>query len=212
MFCALRFDAMGCALPIGIYAAPGLRACKLCALFTLPFKGLTMTTTTTDASAFFYIDGIPTKGCWVDLDSSTEWDTIAEKIREAIPGAHVDEILCADAEGLALHFLGRYDCFDLKGWQEWIEAAEAANYPPEVIAAYCENVGDWTAEAVSSAEECYYGEHDTDEDFAAELLENTGELSSIPESLRYYFDYKAYARDLMSGDFFSNNGHYFSNR
>lgn len=171
-----------------------------------------MTTTTTTASAFFYVDGIPTKGVWVDLDASTTWESIAEQIREAIPGADCDEILCADAEGFARHFLSRYDGFDLKAFNEWIEAAEAATYPLEVIEAYCDGIGDWTPEAVSDADECYFGEHESDEDFAADLLENTGELSSIPESLRYYFDYEKYARDLMSGDFFSHNGHYFRNQ
>jgi antirestriction protein len=170
------------------------------------------TTTATEAAAFFYIDGIPTKGAWVELDASTTWETIADAIREKIPGASIDEILCADAEGLARHFLSRYDGFDLKGWKEWIEAAEASNYDPEIIAAYCDNVGDWTTEAVSTAEDCYFGEHESAEDFAAELLENTGELASIPESLRYYFDFEKYARDLLSGDFFESNGHYFRNQ
>lgn len=37
------------------------------------------------------------------------------------------------------------------------------------------------------------------EDFASNLLEETGELSEIPERLRFYFDYAAYARDLECG-------------
>jgi len=171
-----------------------------------------MNTTTATAPAFFYIDGIPTKGAWVELDSSTTWETIADAIREAIPGADCDEILCADAEGLARHFLSRYDCFDLKAWTEWIEAAERTHLEPELIALYCDNIGQWDAETVQAAEDSYYGEHDSPEDFAAELLENTGELSSIPENLRYYFDFEKYARDLLITDFFETEGHYFWNR
>ena len=170
-----------------------------------------MNTKTVDASAFFYIDGIPTKGCWVDLDASTTWETIADAIRAAIPGAVVDEILCADAEGTARHFLSRYDCFSLSEWQAWAEAVERSSYAPEIIALYCDNIGDWTPEAVEAAEQNYWGEHDSRADFAAELLEGSGELASIPESLRYYFDYDKYASDLLSGDFFECEGHYFRN-
>jgi antirestriction protein len=33
---------------------------------------------------------------------------------------------------------------------------------------------------------------------------------SIPESLRSYFDYEKFSRDLMM-DYFESNGHYFRN-
>ncbi len=171
-----------------------------------------MTTTTTTAAAFFYIDGIPTKGCWVDLDESTTWETIADAIRAAIPGAAIDEILCADAEGPARHFLSRYDGFDLNCWQEWIEAAERSHLEIEVIEAYCDNVGMWDAEAVEAAEENYMGSFDTPAEFAEDYADGTGILSSIPENLRYYFDFERFANDLMSGDFFESDGHYFISR
>jgi antirestriction protein len=170
-----------------------------------------MSTTTANASAFFYIDGIPTKGCWVDLESWTTWETIADAIREEIPGAVVDEILCADAEGLARHFLSRYDCFSLGEWQAWAEAADRSHLDPEIIAAYCDNVGDWTEEAVSNAEDAYAGTFDSPEDFAADLAEQTGMLESVPENLRYYFDFEKFARDLLMGDYFESAGHYFHN-
>jgi antirestriction protein len=167
------------------------------------------TTTETTPSAFFYIDGIPTKGCWVELDSSTSWETIADAIRAAIPNANPDEILCADAEGLALHFLSRYDGFDLKGWQEWIEAAERSHLDPEIVAAYCANVGSWDADAVTQAEDAYSGTYDSAEEFAEQYAESTGMLDSIPENLRCYFDFERFAHDLMCGDYFEADGHYF---
>lgn len=41
------------------------------------------------------------------------------------------------------------------------------------------------------------------EDFAEELLSDTGALSGMPEDLRYYFDFKSYGRDLeLNGDVF----------
>lgn len=170
-----------------------------------------MNTTTADASAFFYIDGIPTKGAWVDLDASTTWETIGDAIRAAIPGAVVDEILCADAEGNARHFLSRYDCFSLGEWQAWAEAVDRSHLDAEIVAAYCDNMGDWSEDAVSAAEDAYSGTFDSPEDFAADLAEQTGMLESVPENLRYYFDFEKFARDLMMGDYFEADGHYFHN-
>jgi antirestriction protein len=37
-------------------------------------------------------------------------------------------------------------------------------------------------------------------------------LESVPENLRYYFDFEKFSRDLMMGDYFESDGHYFSNR
>ncbi|MFZ5895540.1 MAG: antirestriction protein ArdA [Myxococcota bacterium] len=41
-------------------------------------------------------------------------------------------------------------------------------------------------------------------DWAEEYLSDTGELESMPEQLRFYFDYDRYSRDLeLSGDVFA---------
>lgn len=168
--------------------------------------------TTTDSRAFFYIDGIPTKGCWVNLNSyTTTWETIAEAIREELPNAVVDEILCADAEGFAENFVSSHDFFDLKGWLVWIEAAEKSHLDIEIIAAYCDNMGDWSEDSVASAEECYSGTFDSDEDFAEDLADQTGLLNSVPDNLRYYFDMGRWAHDLLMSDYFVIEGHYFRN-
>lgn len=171
-----------------------------------------MTTATATASAFFYIDGIPTKGCWVELDSSTTWEDIAQAIREKIPGADCDEILCAGAEGLAEEFLSSHDSFELKTFCEWMEAVERSHLDPEVISAYCSNLGEWSPEGVTNAEECYAGSYDSDEEFAEDLADQLGLLDQVPENLRYYFDMGRWANDLLMSDYFVNEGHYFHNR
>ena len=43
------------------------------------------------------------------------------------------------------------------------------------------------------------GEYDSKEDFAYELLESTGSLCGLSDSLKNYFDYQSYARDLEYG-------------
>lgn len=60
--------------------------------------------------------------------------------------------------------------------------------------------------------EQYAGEYKDLEDFAYNFLEDTGGLSEVPEHLRNYFDYEAYARDMrLNGDVWEERGHVFWN-
>lgn len=169
-------------------------------------------TTATDAAAFFYIDGIPTKGTWVALDASTTWESISEAIKAAIPGSNPDEILCADVEGEACHFLNAFDGFNLYGWLEYAAALENSHLDQEIAAAYCDMIGEWTPGAVENAEDAYLGTFDSPAEFAEDLMEQTGGLEAIPENLRYYFDFEKFARDLLMDGYCEHGGHYFSNR
>lgn len=49
------------------------------------------------------------------------------------------------------------------------------------------------------ARECFDGKFDSEKDWAENFLEDTGALGAIPENLRCYFDYDAYARDAGIG-------------
>jgi antirestriction protein len=73
--------------------------------------------------------------------------------------------------------------------------------------AYVECFGRWDRIGFHAK---YLGEYESWRQFAEELLEDTGELSEIPERLQAYFDYEAYARDLrLSGDIVESSGYYF---
>lgn len=45
----------------------------------------------------------------------------------------------------------------------------------------------------------YAGEYDSPGDWAASFLEDTGSLANVPEHLRNYIDFDAYARDAQRG-------------
>jgi len=64
--------------------------------------------------------------------------------------------------------------------------------------------------SIQDARDAYFGQFDSDEDMAWDLLEGTGDLNEIPERLRFYFDVEKYARDLMISDFSESNGYYFN--
>ena len=109
---------------------------------------------TIDTSGFFYIDGIPTKGTWVDLDIITEWEEIKAELGKAlnIEADSIDEVLCADIEGLARHFYySGADSFDLSAWVDFREALEASHLDAEVADAYLENCGSGTISEIEDA-------------------------------------------------------------
>ena len=60
-------------------------------------------------------------------------------------------------------------------------------------------------------EDRYRGQYKSDTDFADEYAEETGMLDGVPETVKCYFDYEAFARDLLSSDFCEQDGHYFWN-
>lgn len=59
--------------------------------------------------------------------------------------------------------------------------------------------------------EAYQGEHQSEEDFAENLVEELGMLNDLPENLKCYFDYERFARDLFISDYSYCNGHVFRN-
>lgn len=74
--------------------------------------------------------------------------------------------------------------------------------------AYINIVGEEYAEA-DEAEEAYQGEHNSDEDFVEQLLEDTGTIpSDLPSYV--YIDWERTARDVMM-DYSSDNDFYFRN-
>ena len=57
--------------------------------------------------------------------------------------------------------------------------------------------------------ESFHGWYDSTEEFAERLADDVGILEDMPESLKYYFDYEKFGRDLLNGDYWESNGYYF---
>ncbi len=137
---------------------------------------------------------------------------------EDIPSA--EEFAIHDHEGAALEDIGEYS--SLETVAKLIEVAELAEDElggdgEEIVAAYWDNFGgvDETLDAseiVERAREAYAGSFDSWADWAEQYADDTGLLESVPENLRYYFDFEAYGRDARcNGDLFENDGHWFYN-
>ena len=64
--------------------------------------------------------------------------------------------------------------------------------PPADLGALADGADDWISDHLAGVAESL-------EDWCADFMEETGGLEGIPEALRGYFDFKAYARDMVAG-------------
>ena len=126
-------------------------------------------------------------GAWLDLDGHD-----AETFHDACIELHKDEqdpeLMFQDFEGFPRELYNE-SSLDPRLW-EWLDLDENER---TMFAAYVDAVNqDGTP---GEARDAYLGTYDTPESWAEDWLEQTGDLAHIPERLRYYVDFKAYAHD-----------------
>lgn len=151
-----------------------------------------------------YVRGVSI-GKWFELDEFQDSHDLSSAIEgwlqelDKIDGGSREEYVVHDYQDM--HNFGEYP--DLDSLDAYMRALLVGASPRALDAflSYGYEPEDYS--------EHYYGQFDSDEDLAAYLLEESGELESLPERLRYYFDCRAYARDLMINEFFAVDGYYF---
>lgn len=142
-------------------------------------------------------------GTWFDL---TDFDD-AEEFYAACHELHGDEedpeLMFQDWEGIPSGF-GSESSVD---W-DFIDAYKRAKDEGKDAAfiAWAEYSGECDFDGF---EDAYYGEAVSEEDFAVDYVNEHGLLAAIPESLRNYFDYESYARDLFIDTFNFIDGYVF---
>jgi len=139
-----------------------------------------------------YNNGI-LQGAWLDVDGFDK-DDIQSAIHELMVKWGVEEWAIHDYENFPQCF-GEYP--DFGELAKYIKATES--HGKEVVDAYLE-IFDFTE--IEQIEDRFYGVYDSDEDFAYSYLDDSGEINSIPEHLRYYFDYESWLSDqVLNGTF-----------
>ncbi|MDB9524381.1 antirestriction protein ArdA [Oscillatoria sp. CS-180] len=141
-------------------------------------------------------------GRWID--ATQDVDDIQQEIATMLQDSPIP-----DAEEHAIHDYEGFSGYDVNEY-DGIETVQA-------IATFIEEHGDigglllehWSGDleqAERSIEDNYCGQYKSLSDYVQELTEETTE---IPESLRFYIDYAAMARDMeLSGDVFTlQTGH-----
>jgi antirestriction protein len=89
--------------------------------------------------------------------------------------------------------LGEYESLETV-----VTVAEMLEKHGDAFIAYCDNQGNYDV-SESDFEEAYRGRFDSLEAYADDYVEQTGMLSGVPETVKNYFDYEAFARDLQMG-------------
>lgn len=132
------------------------------------------------------------KGAWLDLEDYADRDAFYEACRELHKDEADPELMFQDFEGFPRSFYNESNVpEELFAWLE-LDTDDR-----ELLAVYQDNVeGDAD---IDKARDAFAGKYESEADWAEQFLEETGGLEQVPETLRNYIDFEAYARDARLG-------------
>lgn len=151
-------------------------------------------------------------GKWLDLpceDIEEELYSIGVSDEPDENGVYYEEYFITDYENDYGYEVGEYD--SLVNLNEIAEELENLDeWDKEIVSAFIENGSD-IQEALDGLRDGNYmvfSDCNDMTDVAYQYAEETGLLDSIPDNLRFYFDFEAYGRDMgIEGTFiFTDNG------
>lgn len=133
-------------------------------------------------------------GRWVDCEGKDS-DDLAAEVADMLSAAEQRDPSLGRREEWAIHDSTGFGNLvtEYMPLEKVAELAAAIVEHDGAMVAFLESVG---VDEVDSFQDAYLGEYESLEDYARELIDDCGMLSEMPESLRGYFDFEAYARDL----------------
>lgn len=145
-------------------------------------------------------------GGWLDLDDYSDKDEFMQAVNEL----HAKELaargeiepMFQDWEGIPDRFIGESHLSE-DVWAEWVELSDEQR---EVLELYLDNVNQ--GGTLEEAEEAFQGTFSSPEDWAQGHLEDSGALENVPDDLKGYIDFAAWARDARHDwvDFVQHQG------
>ncbi len=129
-------------------------------------------------------------GRWINADQDA--DELQAEVN-AMPAASPEP----GADEHALHGYSGFHGIHLDEYESLEDVSKLAAFVTEHgalgagVHAHTGNIDD----AIQLIEDCYQGDFDNLEDWAADYIEQTGQLDGLPIQLRMYFDYAAFGRD-----------------
>lgn len=150
------------------------------------------------------------RGVWLDLTTFDDYDEFLAVCRYV----HRDE---ADPEFMAQDFEGFPREWYTEGFMSEREFdlikefAELDDKEREAFEVYVSAFGSSKDDCgiFDDFREAYQGEWSSEEEFAEQLAEDCCMLDNVPESVKVYFDYAAFARDLFISDYYFDSGFVF---
>ena len=135
-------------------------------------------------------------GEWIDADHDV--DSLFAEVKRILAISPIP-----DAEEFAIHDYEGFGDVCINEYTSLETVSALASFiieHDELGAAVLAHANGDIDDANRLLEECYHGEHGSEEDFAMSFAEDT---MMIPDHLSYYIDYEKMARDLFINDFFS---------
>lgn len=132
-------------------------------------------------------------GEWLQLEDYASRDEFYEACAKLHSDEPDPEFMFQAYEGFPKAFYSESHLAD-ELW-DWLDLDESDR---ELLAVYI----DWTnddAATIRQARDAFMGTFKDEEDWAYDYIDGTGMLSAMPENLRNYFDYAAFARDAHLG-------------
>lgn len=129
-------------------------------------------------------------GAWIDVENLDDIRAGIQSMLAASPEKNAEEYAIHDSEGLG-------DVSESADLEDLVERAEFLREHGEVGRVVFEYMGD--LDEAREAMENFEGEFATLEEWAVDYADNTGLLDGVPENLRQYFDFEAWANDAESG-------------
>ena len=147
----------------------------------------------------------PLNGAWHDLsDYAERWEleiAALAAIKNDSPNV-TEELDCSDVEGFGSLFTGQHYISPSDVWaaHEWLTACEDAGISDDVALAYAGNIGAGLGDPnPSEIADAYLGEYESVREYAEQMADEMGLFDGVSDTLRNYFDYEAYARDMVLG-------------
>ena len=145
-------------------------------------------------------------GMWLDLTTFASYEDFCEVCRFLHRDEADPELMFQDMENFPDEWYNESgldeDTFDLI-----LQYADLDDDERRAFDAYIENKGSGRdAEVFDDFRDKYVGEFDSEEEFAEHIADECGMLDKVPESIKQYFNYERFARDLFASDydFFDN--------
>jgi len=137
-------------------------------------------------------------GAWLDCDGKTA-DELQDEVNAMLaksPEPVAEEYAIHDHEGFGHGLIEEYT--PLSDVAAIVDVLERAD-DPDALLEFCEYfAADLTeADTLERFEDAYCGQWDGETEFAENLADDLGFLADVPDTIRFYFDYNAFARDLF---------------
>lgn len=136
-------------------------------------------------------------GEWLDLEDFTGRDSFLAACREVHQDEADPELMFQDYEGFPRAWYSESSAPPNALW-EWLGLSDDDKELLDIYQAHVNDSGGEPA-TIEAAREAFAGKANSEADWAAQFLEDTGGLDGVPAHLQHYIDYEAYARDAQYG-------------